>query len=80
MILKTSVDRYNNNHHQENKTILLYAACIYGVNAAMVFIARCSLFFAALHFVAITSYYASMRLAKKKQQRTLNTIQLRFLG
>jgi hypothetical protein len=50
------------------------------VNHAMMFIARCSLFFAALQLVAITSYYASLRLAKKKQQRTLNTIQLRFLG
>ncbi len=46
----------------------------------MMCIARCALFFAALHFFAITRYYASMCLAKKKQQRTLNTIQLWFPG
>jgi hypothetical protein len=41
---------------------------------------RCSFFFAALQFVVITCYTASLRLAKKKQQRTLNTTQLRILG
>jgi hypothetical protein len=50
------------------------------VNSTMMFIARCSLFLTALQFVAITRYYASLRLARNKQQRTLNTIQLRFLG
>ncbi|MDR4653196.1 MAG: hypothetical protein MRJ52_12530 [Nitrosomonas sp.] len=50
------------------------------VNQAMVFIARRFLIFAALQFVVITRYYASLRLAKNKNQRTLNPIQLRFLG
>jgi len=39
----------------------------------MMLIARRSFFFAALQFVGITSYTVSLRLAKKKQQRTLNT-------
>jgi len=43
-------------------------------------IARRSFFFAALQFVVITRYTVSMRLAKKKQQRSLNTTQLRILG
>ncbi len=43
----------------------------------MMLIAHLSFFCAALQFVAITSYYVSLRLAKKKQQRTLNTTQLR---
>ena len=47
---------------------------------AMMLIAHCSLLFAALQFVVITRYYASLRLAKNKQQCTLNTIQLRALG
>jgi len=47
---------------------------------AMMLIARRYFFFTALQFVAITSYTASLRLAKKKQQRKLNTIQLRILG
>jgi hypothetical protein len=80
MILKTSVDRYNNNQPGENKNNILFIAFTLRVGHAMMLIARCSLFFAALQFVAITRYYASLRLAKKKQQRTLNTIQLRFLG
>jgi len=50
------------------------------VNHAMMLIAHCALFFAALQFVVITCYYASLRLAKDKQQRTLSTIQLRVLG
>ncbi|MDR4520880.1 MAG: hypothetical protein R3E36_09845 [Nitrosomonas sp.] len=50
------------------------------VNQAMVFIARRFLIFAALQCVVITRYYASLRLAKNKNQRTLNPIQLRFLG
>ncbi len=50
------------------------------MNLAMMFIARYSFIFAVLQFVAITRYYASLRLAKKKQYRTLNTIQLRILG
>jgi hypothetical protein len=44
------------------------------------FMARCSFCFVALQFVVITSYYVSLRLAKKKQQRTLNITQLRILG
>jgi hypothetical protein len=50
------------------------------VNHTMVFIARCFLIPATLQFVVITRYYASFRLAGKKNQRTLNPIQLRFLG
>jgi hypothetical protein len=46
----------------------------------MVFIARRLLIFAALQFVVITRYYASFCLAGNKNHRTLNTIQLRFLG
>jgi hypothetical protein len=38
------------------------------------------LIFAALQFVAITRYYASLRLAGNKNPRTLNPIQLKFLG
>jgi len=46
----------------------------------MMLIARCCFFFAALQFVVITRYTVSLRLAKNKQQRTLNTTQLRILG
>ncbi len=46
----------------------------------MMLIAHCSLSFAALQFVVITRYYASLRLAKNKQQCTLSPIQLRILG
>jgi hypothetical protein len=46
----------------------------------MVFIARRFLIPAVLQFVVITRYYASSRLAGNKNQRTLNPIQLRFLG
>jgi len=44
-----------------------------------VFIARRFLIPAALQFVVITRYYASLCLAKIKNQRTLNSIQPRFL-
>jgi len=50
------------------------------VRNAMMLIARRSFFFTALQFVAITRYTVSLRLAKKKQQRTLNTSELRILG
>ncbi len=46
----------------------------------MMLIARRAFFFTALQFVVITSYHAPLRLAKKKQQRTLNTTQLSILG
>jgi len=46
----------------------------------MMLIARRCLFFIALQFVVITRYYVSLRLARKKQQRTLNTAQLGTLG
>ncbi len=36
--------------------------------------------FTALQFIVITSHNVSLRLAKKKQQRTLNTTQLRIFG
>ena len=47
---------------------------------ALMLIAGRSFFFTALQFVAITRYDVSLRFAKKKQQRTLNTTQLRILG
>ncbi len=50
------------------------------VSQTMVFTARRFLIFAALQFVVITRYYASLCLAENKNQRTLNPIQLRFLG
>jgi hypothetical protein len=50
------------------------------VNHTMVFIARCFLIPATLQFIVITRYYASLRLAGNKNQRTLNPIQLRILG
>jgi hypothetical protein len=50
------------------------------VSHTMVFIARRFLIPAALQFVVITRYYASLRLSGNKNQRTLNPIQLRFLG
>jgi hypothetical protein len=48
--------------------------------SAMVFTARRLLSFAALQFVVITRYYASLCRTKNKNQRTLNPIQLRFSG
>jgi hypothetical protein len=48
------------------------------VNQTMVFTARRFLIPAALQFVVITRYYASLCLAENKNQRTLNPIQLRF--
>jgi hypothetical protein len=50
------------------------------VSQTMVFTARRLLIFAALQFVVVTRYYASLCLAGNKNQRTLNPIQLRFLG
>jgi hypothetical protein len=47
------------------------------VSQTMVFIARCFLIFAALQFVVIN---ALLRLAGNKNQRTLHSIELRFLG
>jgi len=46
----------------------------------MMLIARRSFIFTALQFVVITSYYVSLRLAKKQQQCTLNITQLRISG
>jgi len=46
----------------------------------MMLTAHRSFFVTALQFVEITRYAVSLRLAKKKQQRTLNTAQLRILG
>ena len=80
MILNSSVNRHNNDDPHENKTLFLDIGFTYRVNHAMIFIARCCFIFAVLQFVVITRYYASLRFAKKKQQRTLNTIQLRNLG
>ena len=50
------------------------------VRNAIMHIARRCFFFTALQFVEITRYTISLRLAKKKQQRTLKTTQLRVLG
>jgi hypothetical protein len=50
------------------------------VRQTMVFTARRLLIFAALQFVVITRYYAALCLAKNKNQRTLNSTQLRFSG
>jgi len=80
MILNSSVDRYKNNQSYEIKDNISNMTLTSGVSLAMMFIALCSFIFAVLQFVAITRYYASLRLAKKKQQRTLNTIQLRNSG
>ena len=38
----------------------------------MMLIAHRCFFFTALQFVVVTIYYVSLRLARKKQQRTLN--------
>jgi hypothetical protein len=46
----------------------------------MVLTARRFLIFAALQFVVITRYSASLCLAENKNQRTLNPIQLKFLA
>jgi hypothetical protein len=48
------------------------------MNQTKVFIARRLLIFAALQCGVITRYYAALCLAKNKNQRTLNPIQLRF--
>jgi hypothetical protein len=50
------------------------------VSHTMVFIAHRFLILATLQFVVITHYYASSRLAGNKNQRTLNPVQLRFIG
>jgi hypothetical protein len=50
------------------------------VSQTMVFTARRLLIFAALQCGVITRYYTALCLAKNKNQRTLNPIQLRFLG
>ncbi len=80
MILKSSVDRFDIGQSYEMKQIFCQMSRTLKVNHAMMLIAHCSLSFAALHFVVITSYYSSLRLAKNKQQCTLSTIQLRILG
>jgi positive regulator of sigma E activity len=46
----------------------------------MMLIACRSFFLTALQFVVITRYNNELRLVNKKQQRTLNTTQLRILG
>ncbi len=74
---KKSVDRYNNDQAYEMKQAFRYLPfTVKKMNHAMMLIARCCFFFTVLQFVAITRYYASLRLVKKKQQRTLSTIQL----
>jgi hypothetical protein len=50
------------------------------VSQIMGFTARRFLIFAALQFGVITRYYASSCLARNKDQRTLNPIQLGFLA
>jgi len=80
MILNSSVNLHNITQHHEIEDNIFYMALTTRMSYAMIFIARGSLFFAVLRFVAIISYYASLCLAKKNQQPTLNTIQLRILG
>ena len=78
--LESSVDRYNNISNLIKKIIFFYMTLTFKMSSAMMLIAHRSFFFTALQFVVITSYYVSLRLAKKKQQRTLNITQLRILG
>jgi len=78
--LKSSVGRLINDQSDETKQIFFQMPLTIKVKHAIVPIAHCSLLFAALQFVVITCYYASLRLAKNKQQCTLSTIQLRILG
>ncbi len=80
MTLKSSVDRFSIGQSYEIKQIFCRMLRPLKVNHAMILIAHCSLSFAALQFVVITSYYSSLRLAKNKQQCTLSIIQLRVLG
>ena len=62
----------------KRRLIFFTMTLTFKVMNALMLIAR--FFFTALQFVVITSYTVSLRLAKKKQQRTLNTTQLRILG
>ncbi len=78
--LNSSVDRYKRNQPYEITSNIFNMIDTIWVSHAMMFIARYCFIFAVLQFVAITRYYSSLRLAKKKQYRTLNTIQLRILG
>ena len=80
MNLKPSVDCFRNNQPDEIKQIFCQTPHTLKLSDSMMPIARCSLLFAALQFVVITCYHASLRLAKNKQQCTLSTIQLRILG
>jgi hypothetical protein len=64
----------------KRRQLFFYMTLTFKMKNAMMLIARRSFFFTALQFVVITSYYVSLRLAKKKQQRTLNITQLRILG
>ena len=80
MNLKSSVDRLENCQANETKKMFYIMPLALKVSHAMLLIAHCSLLFAALQFVVITRYYASLRLAKNKQQCTLSIIQLRVLG
>ncbi len=80
MILNSSVDRYKNNQPYEITKNTFHMIDTIWVILAMMLIARYCFIFAVLQFVAITRYYSSLRLAKKKQHRTLNTIQLRISG
>jgi len=78
--LKFLVDRFINGQSNEKGKIFCQMPFTIKVNQAMMLIAHCSLLFAALQFVVITRYYASLRLAKNKQQCTLSTIQRMILG
>ncbi len=78
--LISPVDRDSNKSSHEKKTLFFTMTRTFKVRNAMMLIARCCFFFAALQFVVITRYSVSLHLAKKKQQRMLNTTQLRILG
>jgi len=58
----------------KGRHIFFYMTLTFKMSNAMTLLARRSFFFAALQFVVITSYYVSLRLAKKEQQRTLNNL------
>ncbi len=67
-------------HLMKRRRIFFTMTRTFKVRNAILLIVRRSFFFTALQFVAITCYTVSLRLAKKKQQRTLYTAQLRILG
>jgi len=72
------VDHFTNGHSHETKQIFYQIPLTIKMVHTMMLIAQYSLLFAALQFVVITRYYASLRLAKNKQQCTHSTEDFRF--